>query len=108
MRKLVGAGGLTSTLSWKVLLAVAVPSLTVTVMLAEPVWPGTGVTVTVRSPAFPPNTISESRTSAWSEEVPETVRLEAAVSASATVKGSGSVAVSAAMRRLVSEEIVGG
>src|ERR1017187_6300486 len=85
--KLPGGAGLVWTVSWNVLLAVANPSLTVTVMLALPDCPANGVTVMVRLPPAPPKTMPAFCTSAGFDEVPESVRLAAGVSASLMVKG---------------------
>jgi len=79
------------TVSVNALLVVFVPSLTETVMSAAPFRPAAGVTVTVRLDPEPPKTICEFGTSVVSEELPETVRLPAGVSASATVKASAGV-----------------
>ena len=74
-----------------------VPSLTVTVMVACPAWPASGVTVTVRVPPLPPNAMPASATSAWFDDVPDSVRLAEAVSMSLTVKGSGPAVALASM-----------
>jgi hypothetical protein len=74
------------------LLVVFVPSLTLTVMVAVPDFPAAGVTVTVRFAPEPPNTIFAVGTSVVDEDVPETVRLAAAVSASPIVNGIAAVA----------------
>jgi hypothetical protein len=79
--------GAVVTVSKNALLVVLVPSLTLTVIVAEPVLPATGVTVTVRSVPLPPNTMFAAGTNVVEEEVPETVRLAAAVSASPIVNG---------------------
>src|SRR5437899_2415459 len=74
------------TISGKTELAVLVPSLTVTVMGATPVWPLAGVTVTVRLAPLPPKTRLPLGTSVVLEELPDRVRLPAGVSRSPTVK----------------------
>src|SRR6266568_1565453 len=74
-------------------LAVLVPSLTVRVRGATPVWPAAGVRVTVRLLPLPPKTMLALGRRAVFEELPETVRLPAAVSRSATVKGIGPVGI---------------
>src|SRR5437868_3895268 len=55
------------------------------IFCALPVLPAAGVTVTVRFAPLPPNTIFAFGTSVVDDDEPETVRLEAAVSASPTV-----------------------
>ena len=72
-------------------MAVWVPSLTATVMVAVPLWPAAGATVTVRLEALPPKMMLALGTRAGLEELPETVRLAAAVSASPMVNASGPV-----------------
>ncbi len=96
------------TINGKLELAVLVPSLTVTVMTATPVWPLAGVTVTVRLPPLPPNAMLPLGTSAMLAEVPDKVRLAAGVSRSLTVKPRAGAAV--LMRVFVPgrREIVGG
>jgi len=66
--------------------------LTVTVMVAVPVCPAAGVTVTVRLAPLPPNAMLAFGTRVGLEELPLTVKLAAAVSASPTVKASGPAA----------------
>src|SRR6185295_5598935 len=56
MAVIVGGVFTAVTVSKNVSLAVFVPSLTVTVMVAVPVWPVAGVTVTVRLLPLPPYT----------------------------------------------------
>ena len=53
----------------------SVPSLTVTVIVAVPLWFAAGVTVTVRLAPLPPKTMFASGTSVWFDEVAVTVRL---------------------------------
>ena len=103
-----GAAGRARTLSWNVLLEVAKPSLTVSVMLAVPVWPEIGVTVAVRLPLLPPKTMPATGASEVLSELADKVRLAEAVSASEIVNGIGEVEVLTAMTRLVMPEIVGG
>ena len=45
------------TVSWKLVLALAMASLTVMVMAARPVWPESGLMVTVRLASMPPKKI---------------------------------------------------
>src|SRR5436190_1435703 len=73
------------TVSEKVLLAVKAPSLTVTVMVAVPLWFAAGVTVTVRFAPLPPKAMFALGTSAVSDEPPLTVRLATGVSTSTMV-----------------------
>src|SRR5438128_885412 len=87
-----GGGGAGVTVKVKGLIAVLVPSLTVTVICAVPVLPAAGVTVTVRFAPLPPNTIFAFGTRVVEEELPETVRLVAGVSASPIVNGIATVA----------------
>src|SRR5439155_26138249 len=79
------------TVRVKLVLALREPSLTVSVIVAVPTWPLAGVTVTVRFPPLPPNTMFALGTSVGLEELAETVRLPAGVWASLTVKASGPV-----------------
>ena len=51
----------------------SVPSLTVSVMVAVPLWFAAGVTVTVRAAPLPPRTMFASGTSVWFDEVAVTV-----------------------------------
>src|SRR5580765_4971739 len=81
------------TVSTKLLLAVRLPSLTVTVMVAVPVWLRAGVTATVRLAPEPPKTMLATGIKVGLEEVSERIRLPAAVCASPTVKAIGAVAV---------------
>src|SRR5271155_253207 len=89
----VSTGRAATTLSWKVVLAVALPSLTVTVMLATPLWPAAGVIVTVRLLLAPPKTMLLVGTTDGVSEAAERVRLDAAIAVSPIVKGIGGVAV---------------
>ncbi len=82
------------TVKTNVSVAVKVPSLTVTVIVAEPDKFAAGVTVTVRFAPEPPNTIFAFGTNVVSLELPLTVNDATAVSASPTVKESALVAVS--------------
>src|SRR3989442_11758810 len=85
----VFAGAL--TVNTKLSLAVRLPSLTVTVIVAVPVWLRAGLTVTVRLAPEPPKTMLAAGTKVGLEEAPETTRLPAAVCASPTVKAIGEV-----------------
>src|SRR5207253_2322292 len=62
-----------------------VPSLPVTVIAAVPYWSRAGVTVTVRLAPLPPNTRFAFGTRVVFDELPDTVRLPAAVRLSPTV-----------------------
>src|SRR6476469_9331740 len=73
--------------------ALDVPSLTVTVIVALPVWPAAGVTVTVRFEPLPPNTMFAFGTRVVLEELPVTVRFVACVSGSPMVNGIAGVGV---------------
>src|SRR5437762_247308 len=94
MLEIVGAVfGVALTVNTKLSLEVRLPSLTVTVMVDVPLWLSAGVTVTVRLAPEPPKTILAVETRVGLEDVPERVRLLAAVCASPTVKAIGVVAV---------------
>ena len=101
----LGADGLTVTV--KAELVLFVPSLTETVICALPVWFAAGVTLTVRLDPLPPNTMFALGTSVVEEEVPDTVKRAAAVSASATVNGIAAVAWFAVTVCAAIPEIVG-
>src|SRR3954466_3413281 len=93
MLEMVGAvfTPLTVNKNWE--LAVEPPSLTVTVMVAVPVWPLAGVTVTVRLAPLPPKIILALGTSVVLDELPARVRLASGVSASLIVNGMAAVGV---------------
>src|ERR1051325_81411 len=78
------------TMTGKTVLAVLVPSLTVTVIGATPVWPEAGVMVMVRLVPLPPKEIFAGLFGTRVElaQLPDTVRLVAGVSASPMVKAS--------------------
>jgi hypothetical protein len=84
--------GAADTVNWNALLVMFVPSLTFTVMVAAPVLPATGVTVTVRLAPLPPNTMFAVGTSVLDDEVAERLRLVGVVSASPIVNGIAAVA----------------
>src|SRR5215469_9779042 len=107
-RRLPGGAGLPSTVSWKRLVAVANPSLTMTAMLATPVCPMIGVTVTKRLLELPLKTTPLSGTRAGLSEVADNVRLEAGVWGSPMVKGRAGVALLTAIARFVRPVMVGG
>ena len=102
-----GASLTAATVRRKLLEVVAVPSLTLRVMTAVPFCWAAGVTVTVRLAPLPPNAILAAGTSAGLEELPVTVRLPAAVSASPTVKAKVPVDVFSLIVWLMTEETIG-
>src|SRR5262249_15650614 len=106
--KLLGAAGFGTTESWKVLVAVLVPSLTEIVMFATPVWPKVGVTVTVRLFPVPAITMLPTGTTDRLSEAAERIRLATGVSGSLIVNGIAGVDVLTAITRLVIVEITGG
>src|SRR3954469_25534436 len=78
------------TVSKNAVLALAAPSLTVTVMVTLPVCPAAGVTVRSRTnPVLLYRNRFPSGTSVWSEEVAVTISSPARVSTSATLNGNG-------------------
>ena len=88
------------------MLAVRAPSETVTVMAAVPLWPGSGVRMTVRLVPLPPKTMLAPGISAVLPDVPETVREAAAVSAGVVELQAASAAqfvrqMRVAMRRVM-------
>ena len=97
MLPIFGASLTGLTVTRKLLLADARPSLTVRVIVAEPLAFAAGVTVTVRSAPLPPRTTFASGTSAWLLLVAVTVNAVADVSASPTVNASAPVVVSSLM-----------
>ena len=105
---MVGASFTAVTVTVKVRLAEAMPSLTVTVTSAEPLWFAAGVTVTVRLAPEPPNVTFAFGTSAGLEEAAESNRLPAEVSASATVNETGPSTESSGVFWLLMAEMVGG
>ena len=95
------------TVSVKLAFVVKEPSLTVRVMVAEPVWLGAGIIVTERLVPLPPSTMLEFGTRVKFAELAETVNVAAGVSTSPTVKGIAVVTVSSIVARLARVEIVG-
>src|ERR1044071_5545316 len=73
------------TVSVKLVLVLAVPSLTVNVIVAVPFWFAAGVTVTVRLDPLPPNTMFAVGIRVGLEEVPLNVRLRAPVLVSSLI-----------------------
>ena len=98
MLEMVGGSLTAVTVTTNSSKALAAPSLTVMRMVAVPDWLGAGVTVTVRSAPEPPRTTLATGTRAVFDDVPVTVRLPAAVSASPTVKATAPVGLSSGMR----------
>ena len=90
----VGASLTALTVNTNVSVVVNVPSLTVTVIVADPDKFVAGVTVTVRFAPEPPNTMFAFGINVVSLELPLTVKEVVAVSASPTVNEIALVAVS--------------
>ena len=107
MLEIVGAEFTALTVTTNVSLAVSEPSLTVTVIVAEPVCPLAGVTVTVRLAPEPPRTTFAVGTSVVFDEDRVTVRLAAVVSMSPTVNASAPVFEPALIVWFAMSEIVG-
>ena len=102
-----GASFTLVTVSTKVSLADAKPSLTTSVMVTSPCWFGAGVIVTVRDAPLPPITMLAFGTSVWSDDVATTVSMAAAVSVSPTVNAMAPVAVSSSVAWSATLEMVG-
>jgi hypothetical protein len=75
----------------KLVLVLLGPSFTVTVIVAVPVCPAAGVTVTVRLAPDPPNTIFALGISTGLDDAALNCRFAAATLASPTVNGTGPV-----------------
>ena len=104
----VGAWFTGVTVTVKVSVAVVpAESVTVTVMVDEPNCVAAGVTFTFRFAPEPVKSMLAFGMSVGLEEVPEIVRLEAAVSTSPTVKGRVEVALPSATVWFAISEIVG-
>src|SRR2546425_1172204 len=101
----VFAGAL--TVNTKLSLAVRLPSLTVTGIVADSVLFGRGLKRASRLVPEPPKTMFATATKVGLEEAPETTRLPAAVWASPTVKAIGAVAVFWVVDRSAMLEMVG-
>ena len=86
---------------------VAVPSLTVMVMVELPLSPVTGVIVTVRLEPLPPKTILASGTKVVLLEAPVTIKSATALSESFTVKAIAPVGVFSGVEWSFIVEIVG-
>lgn len=96
------------TVNVKSVVASSDPSLTVTVIVDEPVCPGPGVTEIVLLAPLPPNVMLALGTTVVLLEVALTVRLLVAVSASPIVKEIGPTGVSCNVDWSAIAEIVGG
>ena len=105
MRKVGGAGG-GVTVSVNGELALAKPSLTETVMRAEPDWPAAGVMNKARFVPLPPSTMLALGTKAVLPDEAVTMRLPGGVSTSLTSKRIGGVGVLAGVDRLAMGLIV--
>ena len=86
----MGGGG-SCTVSRKEFDALRSPSLTLTVMVAVPIWLVTGVTRTVRLEPLPPNVMLAAGASAGLEELALSARLAAGLSMSPTVNAKSAV-----------------
>jgi hypothetical protein len=91
---MVGRSFTDVTLTVKVVLVLAVPSFTLIVIVALPLWFAAGVTVTVRFAPLPPNTMFPFGISVALLLEAVTVREETGVSWSPTVNVTAPVAVS--------------
>src|SRR3954464_11830158 len=105
---MVGGSSTGLTVNTNVSLGVDEPSVTVTVMVAEPLWFGAGVTAIVRLAPLPPNVIFAFGTRAVFDEFAVNVRLPTAVSASPTVKFKTPVELSSFNTWSGISEMVGG
>src|SRR5436190_24382874 len=83
-------------------------SVTVTVICAAPVCPATGFSVMLRTTPLPPSAMFPFGSNPWLDEVADTFRLAAAVSASPTLKEMGPTWADASRLWLGIAEIVGG
>src|SRR5690349_9075682 len=97
MVEMVGASLTALTVARNVALAVALPSLTVTVIVALPNWFVAGRTVTVRFAPLPPNVILPLGIKVAWDDVPVRVKALTGVSASPIVNGIAPVVVSSLM-----------
>src|SRR6185503_6998986 len=106
--EIVGRSFTGVTVSRKVSLFVAWPSLTATVMVQGPNALGNGVTVTVRLAPLPAKLIAPFGTIDWSEDEPNSDSAVGRLSTSPIVNEMGPVFVSSVMERLKMSEMVGG
>ena len=97
MSLIVGRSFTAVTVSSNVSLALAVPSLTVTVIVALPDWFAAGVIVIVRFAPEPPNMIPPGGTKIGFEDVACTAKSPAGLSRSPTVNVIADVAVSSSV-----------
>ena len=91
MFEMVGVLFTAFTVTMNVSVALRAPSLTDTVIVVTPDWPGAGVTVIVRLAPLPAKTRLALGTRVGLAETPLTTSEAAAVSTSPTVKASGAV-----------------
>jgi hypothetical protein len=95
------------TVSRNEVLVLAAPSLTLTVIVAVPVWPLTGITVTVWTPLLK-QTMFAFGTSVGLEDVALSIRLPTGLSGSEIVTWNGPDGVSTNVLRSASVPILGG
>ena len=107
MLPIVGESLTGLTVRRKLRLALAIPSLTLTVILAVPLAFGAGVSTTVRLPSLPPRAMLALGTKVALSLVAVTTRDAAKVSVSATVKAMPPVGVSSSVVWAEMLEIVG-
>jgi hypothetical protein len=107
MFEIVGESFTAFTVTTKVSLALNCPSLTVTVIVAVPLWLRAGLTVTDRFAPEPPKPIFPFGTSVGFDELPLAVKLPAAVSPSPIVKPMAPVPLSSLIVWSAMFEIVG-
>ena len=97
MIDMVGASFTALTVTKKYSLVDSVPSLTVTVMVADPDSLSAGVTVTVRLASLPPKTMFPLGTTVVSDETALKIRLPVDVSTSPMLKPNAPVELSSSM-----------
>src|SRR6188508_3301116 len=93
MAVMVGGVLAALTVRTKLVEAVSVPSLTVTVIVEVPLWPAAGVMTRLRLAPVPPKVMLAFGTNVAFDEVPETVNPVGCVSASPMVNAIGEVGV---------------
>src|SRR3989442_10378624 len=108
MPVIVGGVFTALTASTNASLALFTPSLTLTVIVASPVCPAAGLTVTVRLAPLPPKTMLLVGTSVAFDEFLLNVRLPTGVSTSPTVKLNGPVELFTLIVWFAMLDIVGG
>src|SRR5262249_47213323 len=91
--EIVGGVLVALTVSRNPVLVESTPSPTVTVIVAEPVCPAAGVTVTVRFAPLPPNAMFALGTSVRFDDAPLSESVSTGVSTSATLKAIGPAAI---------------